>query len=165
MNREKQFNDLYRDHRQQVYRLCLGYFGGDHDVAEDAVQETFMNVWRSLDGFREEARLTTWLYRIAVNTCLLFLRRKSRRKETYTDSLPPTAEDHSEGSAQEEKLEQLYRCISRLQEADRMAILLVLEGVSYREIGEVTGISEDTLRVRLHRIKKTLTQCVNHGNL
>jgi RNA polymerase sigma factor (sigma-70 family) len=77
---------------------------------------------------------------------------------------PPVAAEVYTGE-EEEKLQKMYTCIQKLEEKEKMITLLMLEGTSYPEIAEVVGISEETLRVRIHRIKKNLTLCVQHGNI
>lgn len=145
-------------------RLCRGYFNGDADVASDAAQEVFIKVWENLDSFRNESSISTWIFRISVNTCLLYLRKKSSKKEINTEHFP-SIESENYSADIEEKLSRMYACIQKLDEAGKMIILMVLEGLEYSEIAEVVGITEETLRVRIHRIKKNLTQCVQNDRL
>jgi RNA polymerase sigma factor (sigma-70 family) len=95
---------------------------------------------------------------------LLHLRKSSTKKEIATDSFPKiiAESDHDE---KEEQLRQMYQCIQKLEKPDQIIILMTLEGIPYNEIAEVVGISEDNLRVRIHRIKKKLTQCVQNENI
>lgn len=153
------FHRIYEAHYSQVFRLCKGYFNGDESTAADATQEVFLKVWQHLDGFRGEAKLSTWLYRIAVNTCLLYLRKPAVKKEIKTEHLPEVAAEVY-NPVTEERLKKMYGCIQQLDETGKMIILMVLEGLEYSAIAEVVGISEDTLRVRIHRIKKQLSNCV-----
>lgn len=140
-------------------RLCKGYFNGNIDVATDTTQEVFIKVWENLDSFRNEANISTWIYRITVNTCLLHLRKKSRKKEINTEHFPNIVSENYSPEI-EEKLNRMYSCIHQLDETAKMIILMVLEGLEYAEISQVVGLTEETLRVRIHRIKKSLTQCV-----
>ncbi len=164
MNKEAQFSELFNTHYDKVFRLCKGYFNGDEALASDAAQDTFMKIWECLDSFRNESKISTWMYRIAVNTCLLHLRKQSTKNEKSTDVLP-----HIEVEAypfdEDEKLHKMYACINKLDEKNKVIILMVLEGVAYAEIAEVVGITEETLRVKIHRIKTSLTQCVQNGKL
>jgi RNA polymerase sigma factor (sigma-70 family) len=158
------FNSLYNSHFTKVFRLSKGYFGGNEIAADDATQEVFIKVWENLDSFRNESAISTWLYRITVNTCLLHLRKSSTKKEIATDSFPIiiSESDHDE---KEEQLQKMYQCIQKLEETGKIIILMILEGVTYNEISEVVGLTEDNLRVRIHRIKKNLTQCVQNENI
>lgn len=164
MAEKQQFNEVYYKHYSKVFRLCKGYFCGDTALASDAAQEIFIKVWEKLDTFRNDSNISTWIYRIAVNTCLLYLRKSSSRKEIRTDILPQTVlETYS--SEKDEQLQQMYHCIQKLEDTNKMIILMTLDGVEYQEISEIIGITEETLRVRIHRIKKNLTQCVQNENL
>jgi RNA polymerase sigma factor (sigma-70 family) len=161
---KEQFNEIYYKHYNKVFRLCKGYFCGDVALASDATQEIFIKVWEKLDTFRNDSSISTWVYRIAVNTCLLYLRKSSSRKEIRTDILPQTVSEIY-SSEKDEQLRQMYQCIQKLEETNKMIILMTLDGVEYQEISEVIGITEETLRVRIHRIKKSLTQCVQNENI
>ena len=159
MQNEQVFNTIYEQHYNKVYRLCKGYFNGNESIAFDATQETFIKVWQKINTFRNEANISTWIYRIAANTCLLYLRKASTQKEIKVDVLPEKKlEEYNEEV--EEKLKKMYACIHQLDENGRMIILLTLEGVEYNTIADVIGISEENLRVKIHRIKKCLSTCV-----
>jgi RNA polymerase sigma-70 factor (ECF subfamily) len=147
-----------------VYRLCKGYFNGDHDVASDATQEIFIKVWENLPKFRNESNISTWIFRISSNTCLLYLRKQSYKKEVHTNQF---AERTNEDYAQEtdEQLLQVYDCIQKLEPTGKLIIMMVLESVAYDKIAEIIGISDKTLRVRIHRIKIKLTKCVQNGKI
>jgi RNA polymerase sigma factor (sigma-70 family) len=145
-----------------VLRLCKGYFNGDETVASDVAQEVFMKIWENLDSFRNESKISTWIYRISVNTCLVHIRKQSSKKG-MSAAVFPTVVAESYSLEEEEKLQKMYRCINKLGEKNRVIILMVLEGISYEEIAEIIGTSEETLRVKIHRIKNNLTQCVQHG--
>ncbi len=158
MEKDAQFNQLFDSHYSKVLRLCKGYFGGDDDTASDAAQEVFIKIWEHLDSFRNESSITTWIYRISINTCLTYLRKSSKTVHTL-ERLPEIAlEDYSE--EKEEQLRKMYECIQKLNARDKMIILMVLEDVKYLEIADVVGMTEETLRVKIHRIKKNLTKCV-----
>jgi RNA polymerase sigma-70 factor (ECF subfamily) len=153
------FTAIYHDQYAKVFRLCKGYFNGDEATAVDAAQEVFIKVWQNLEGFRHESSISTWIYRIAVNTCLLYLRKAATQKEMKTATLPDRPEEQYD-AVTEQRLQKMYNCIQQLDETGRLIILMVLEGVDYGEIAIITGISADTLRVKIHRIKKSLTNCV-----
>ena len=158
MNQQQEFTNLYNQYGEGIKKLCLGYTG-DAVLAQDLLQETFIAVWNNMQKFRGDAKWSTWIYRIAVNTCLTHLRKK---KETMVDiesaSLSMLPE---EVNTKEQEVQLLYKCISRLQETDRLIITLVLEDKPYEEIASITCITETNLRVKIHRIKKQLTQIYN----
>ncbi len=159
MKKQEQFNEIFESHYPKVIRLCKGYFNGDAEMAADASQEVFIKIWENLDRFRNESGISTWIFRITVNTCLVYLRKRSGKKEVNTASFPMVATE-SYDLETEERLKQLYACIRQLDQTGKMIIMMVLEGMPYNEIADVVGITEETLRVRIHRIKKSLTQCV-----
>ncbi len=164
MTKEEQFNSLYQQHYAKVFRLCKGYFNGDEALAADATQEVFIKVWQHLEGFRKESAVGTWIYRITVNTCLLHLRKPSSRKEIKIAQFPEQ-EAAPYNPQPDVQLKKMYACIQQLDETGKMIILMVLEGIDYAEVAETAGITEDTLRVKIHRIKKNLSNCVQHERI
>lgn len=157
---EKLFNRLYETEYSRVFRLCKGYFNGDDALALDATQEVFIKIWENLPSYRNEAKISTWIYRIAVNVCLMQVRKASFRKEQKGVPLPEVSTEASEDD-KEQKLKKMYACIQSLDEVSRTIVLMMLDGVEYSEIADITGIKEETLRVRIHRIKLSLTKCVS----
>ena len=159
-DKEAAFKKIYEANSKKIYHLCLGYTGDD-DAANDLLQETFLKVWQNLDKFRNQAMISTWIYRIAVNTCLTYLRSEKRQaKDELTPLLADTKKE--ELSDKNEQVALLYKCISKLEESERIIITMVLDEVPYPEIAEVSGISEGNLRVKIHRIKQKLTELYNH---
>jgi len=160
MNNQRQlFQQLFEENSKRVYHLCYGYTG-DSDSANDLMQETFIKVWQNLDRFRNQSQFSTWIYRIAVNTCLSYLRTAKRRA---TDELNDSIIENytEEPSEKQEQIAQLYKSIAQLEENERIIITMVLDEVPYPEIAEVAGISEGNLRVKIHRIKHKLTEIYN----
>lgn len=159
------FENIYKEQYSKVIRLCLGYVNGDDEMAKDLAQEVFIKVWEHLDSFRNESSISTWIYRITVNTCLLQLRSKSR-------TIPLKNIDKSEADDQQEyevqkekKLGLLHACISNLTDDDKSIILLELEGLPQKDIAAVTGIKHEAVRVRIHRIKDKLLKCIQYDNI
>lgn len=159
MKNEQVFNEIFKTHYPKVFRLCRGYFNGNEALAADSAQETFIKVWQNLHNFRGDSQLSTWIYRIAVNHCLMLLRKKKIKQEVNAEHFLEFLQEEKPDD-KEEKFADMYACIQKLQPADRMIILMTLEAVSYSEIADVIGIEEGNLRVRIHRIKKRLIKCV-----
>lgn len=157
--KEALFKDIFDKNNRKVYHLCYGYTG-DSDAANDLMQETFIKVWQNLDRFRNQSQISTWIYRIAVNTCLSYLRVEKRKAtdEINERIIETKAEDLSD---KQEQVNQLYKCISQLEENERIIITMVLDEIPYQEIAEISGISEGNLRVKIHRIKSKLTEIYN----
>ncbi|MEO8515706.1 MAG: RNA polymerase sigma factor [Flavobacterium sp.] len=148
------FKEIYQTYSSKVHRLCLGYTGNAME-ADDLLQEVFIKAWQNLDKFRGDSQVSTWIYRIAVNTCLYHLRSQKNKKSVDIDVSIIKREDETEDKEQQVQL--LYKCISELSEADRLIITLLLEEVPYHEIAAITEISEGNLRVKIHRIKQQLS--------
>lgn len=153
------FLEVFNQNKSRVFHLCYGYTG-DTDTANDLMQETFIKVWQNMDKFRNQSQLSTWIYRIAVNTCLSHLRVEKRKAtdEISEYTMETLAEEKSE---KEEQVSQLYKCIAQLEEHERIIITMVLDEMPYSEIAEISGISEGNLRVKIHRIKNKLTEIYN----
>lgn len=132
---------------------------------EDLFQEIAIQVWHSIRTFKADAAITTWLYRIAINTAFKWIR-KERRHYEDKESLDNVEHILEESKPMEERLEWLYEEISRLDEIDRSITLLLLEGFSYKEMSDIIGITESNVGVKISRIKKHLvlkSKIINHG--
>lgn len=159
----QQFTTIYQAHYDKVYRLCLGYVNGDQALAKDLSQDVFIKVWEHLDEFKQRSSIGTWIYRITVNTCLLFIRKHKKGSFSLLENTEDNGNDIQEKKDHEIRLQQMYACIQQLKETERIIILLVLEGLPQKEIAEITGHSHQNIRVLVHRIKEKLTKCVSHG--
>ena len=146
------FEEIYKTYWNRIFRVCMGYVN-DSDWAKDITQETFITVWEQLPNFRNEAAIGTWIFRIASNQCLRQIEKQNRISKI---ELPFQVEEKIEHS-NEEKIKFLYKCISELNETDRLIISMELEDVKQSEIAEIIGISEVNIRVRIYRIKEKLT--------
>ena len=150
-----------------LYKVCRLYCFTEPD-RQDLFQEIIIQLWRSYPSFRGEAKFSTWLYRIALNTAISDLR-KQRRIITPTDPdrLPVQWQYLAEDSAEkEEQLQLLYTAIERLTEVEKALTMLYLEDKSYQEMEEIMGISQNNLRVKMNRIKEKLrkiTKAVVYG--
>ena len=153
--RERLFVSLFEESGAGIRRLCYSYLNDTSEV-DDLFQEIMTNVWKSLPSFRGEARLTTWVYRIAVNTALIHQRRR-RPSEELADIPDHRVSTHRDLERQEQ-LEALHRAIARLGDQDRLIVSLLLEGLDYKEIAEVTGITVNYVGVKISRIKQALEQ-------
>jgi RNA polymerase sigma-70 factor (ECF subfamily) len=159
LSKEALFKEIFQANSKKIYHLCYGYTGDD-ESANDLVQETFIKVWQNLDKFRNQALISTWIYRIAVNTCLSYLRIEKRHpKDELTDHIIETKGE--EVSEKNEQVSSLYKCIAQLEENERFIITMVLDELPYAEIAAISGISEGNLRVKIHRIKQKLTEIYN----
>jgi|SRR5690606_1358577 len=148
------FEDVYEAFSDKIFRLCKSYTNDD-EWAKDLMQDTFIQVYLNIKKFRNESSIGTWVYRIASNICMRQMERALKEKN-ITSYLPePKIEvQHDEN----DRHEQLYNCIAQLEKTERLIITMVLDGLSYKDIAEVLAVSEGNLRVKIHRIKRSLTE-------
>jgi RNA polymerase sigma factor (sigma-70 family) len=156
------FNQVYQDNKELIFRLCRGFLGPGPE-AEDLFQEIFLKVWNNLESFRGQSKVSTWIYRIGTNTALLYRKRKARRQKREAPLLNTAVDQPHTGSSDlEEKirydrqLDALLQLIQSLNKMDRIIITMALEGFSYKEIAEVSGLTVNHVGVRINRIKKHL---------
>ncbi|MBB6502159.1 RNA polymerase sigma factor [Pedobacter cryoconitis] len=157
------FNELVKAHHASIYRICRAYL---YDVshADDLYQEILFQVWKSLQNFKGESKVGTWIYRIAVNTAISFnLKNKKQQFESLPDFIQvPYEETLQQKQEQETQLDQLRYCISQLETPDRLVISLVLEDKSYKEIAEITGTNINNVGVKINRIKARLVKLMEN---
>lgn len=134
-------------------------FSNDSDEVADLFQEILINIWKGFEKFRGESSLKTWIWRISFNTCVSYQRKKSRRVNTLPLTMDINLfEDSTEDIKQ---IRMLQKRIQKLGPFDRAIVLLWLEDLSYAEIGDIVGISEKNVSVRLVRIKEQLKRMNN----
>ena len=148
---EKEFEQIVKEHKGTIYTVCY-MFSDNADEVADLFQETLVNIWNGLPRFDGRSDIKTWIYRVALNTCIS-IDRKKRRKPVCLDLDINLYEDNDTDTRQ---VRMLYDRISRLGPFDRAIILLWLDNISYDEIGEIVGISAKYVSVRLLRIKEEL---------
>ena len=148
----EQFEQIVRDNKSTIYTVCY-MFSKDADEVADLFQEVLINLWKGFDGFQGRSGLKTWIYRVALNTCISIDRKKKRRSKT---ELSMDINLFSDSDSDTKQVDMLRRRINRLKPFDRAIVLLWLENMSYDEIGAVVGITAKNVSVRLFRIKEEL---------
>lgn len=156
---EKKFVALLTEYQQVIYKVCYVYASGN-DTLNDLYQEVVINLWKSFPRFRGESKVSTWIYRIALNTCISFFRKSAARPSVVPIHMDLEANlaDRDDKMAQ---LHELYRMINRLGQLERALLLLWLEERSYQEIADIVGISKNNVAVKLNRIKEKLKTMSN----
>jgi RNA polymerase sigma-70 factor, ECF subfamily len=154
------FEEIYRAHSGRLYSVAFRMVGNAAD-AEDLLQEIFLAAHRKLGSFRGDSALGTWLYRLAVNLCLDYLRSRTGRAIQVTDALDdehPLADSESRGLAERTVTKMdLERALAQLPEGCRMAFVLHdIEGLEHREVGEAMGIAEGTSKSQVHKARLRL---------
>lgn len=163
---EQEFLQLVNKNQGIIRKVCHLYGRNDADK-DDLYQEIVIQLWKSFGSFRGEAKFSTWMYRIALNTAISNLRKQSRKVAlSFPEFIPVELADTDEEKIKEEKLKEMYAAISRLTEVEKAIVMLYLEDKTYDEMEEILGISSGTLRVKMNRIKeklRTLTKSQTYG--
>ena len=152
-DQEKRFAQLVKEHKSTIYSVCY-MFSQDEDEVSDLFQETLINMWKGIDSFRDESKISTWIYRVALNTCLLQERKK--KKEVQKVPLTMDVNFFEDTDATATQIRQLHERIGKLGLVDRAIVMMWLEDMSYDEIGAVMGITAQNVGVKLFRIKEQL---------
>ena len=150
---EQEFVSIIRENERIIYKVCYLYTT-PHATLNDLYQDVVLNLWKAYPKFRQECKVSTWIYRIALNTCISFIRKEKNVPELVT--LTPAADRTEETDETQLMLQQMYRMINRLGPLEKSIILLYLENKSYEEIAEITGLTQTNVATRLSRIKEKL---------
>lgn len=157
-DKEKEFTRIVHDHKSRIYTVCY-MFSDDSDQVADLFQEILINLWKGFSGFRGDSSISTWIWRISLNTCINASKKKVRSLETVRLNMDiDPYEDVDEEALQ---IRQLHKRINQLGLIDRSIILLWLEGLSYDEIAAIMGISVKNVSVKLVRIREKLKNMSN----
>lgn len=139
-----------------IYKVCFMY-ANDNDDINDLYQDVVLNLWKAWPSFKGNSSVSTWIYRVALNTCITGFRKK--RNYDYV-SLKQDI-DILDDCEHDEFLKQMYQLIHRLDSMDKMYIMLWLDEKNYDEIAEIVGVSRNNVAIRLHRIKEKLKKMSN----
>jgi len=153
---EIKFTTLIKENQGLIHKVCFLY-ENDPEIRNDLFQEIVLQLWKSFSSFRGEAKITTWMYRIALNTAISGLRKRHRniKTEDIRDA-HFNISDHPPRDDREEDVKKLYWAIAHLSEIDRAIIMMALEEIPYEEIAETLGITQNNVRVRMNRIREKL---------
>lgn len=156
---EKTFVRLIQQHERIIYKVCSFYTSPEFPIA-DLYQEVICNLWVGFPKFRNECSVSTWIYRVSLNTCITGIRKDFRRLKS---DLPITeiSESLIEPENAEENIREMYRLINQLQTMEKAIVLLYLEEKSYQEIAEITGLTISNVATKLKRSKEKLKQMSN----
>ena len=155
---EKEFAAVVQENKATIYTVCY-MFSADREEVEDLFQETLIALWRGFPSFRGESNIRSWIYRVALNTCISSERKRRRSDESVRlDMSIDLFTDTDDDSRQAQMLRQR---ISKLGVFDRAIVLLWLENLSYEEIGAIVGITAKNVSVRLVRIREQLKNMSN----
>ena len=161
--KEKETAFLHRidKHKGILYKVSKMYMDTSDDQ-QDLFQEIICQLWKSYDSFRNESQFSTWMYRVAINTAIVFLKKEKRKVDKYDIPSENIKEEDCDSAEKESQLEHFYKAVQKLEKIDKAIIFYQLEGFSHREIGENLGISEGNARVKLNRAKEKLKAIIKN---
>ena len=152
---EKEFLEVIHDYQKIIYKICRVYRDSREDQ-EDLFQEIVYQLWKSYPGFKRESKISSWIYRIALNTAIAVYRKSKIRVDRYQEF--PEHIHPSDEKPISENEERLFWALRKLHDGEKAVISLYLEDFNYKEIAEITGLSESNVGVRLNRIKNKLKE-------
>lgn len=155
------FEQIIEANKSKIYRICRVY-AANPIGPEDLFQEVVYQIWKSYASFKGKSGVDTWIYKIALNVCM---RSKGQLDKKNNQTIRLEAIQFSPvvnpvSAMEEDRYEALKSCISTLKKMDRSIVILSLEGLPYKEIGVVTGLSENHIAVKMKRIRKQLLNCI-----
>ncbi|WP_293674474.1 sigma-70 family RNA polymerase sigma factor [uncultured Parabacteroides sp.] len=155
---EQAFLDLVKEYRRLIYKVCYLY-AKDGEHLKDLHQEVLVNLWQGFGSFKGDAKVSSWIYRVSLNTCISF----HRKHDKITDTLPleNLFELVSEDDEKAAHLREMYQLISRLNRLEKAIIMMWLDEQSYEEIAGITGLSRNNIASKLKRIKEKLNVLAN----
>lgn len=161
MNKETQFLQLIGENKGILFKICKIY-QDDPEDRNDLLQEMTLQLWLAFDSFRGQSKFSTWMYRVALNTAIVFLKKQKRRPDDT-----PLAQDFdrqeetSPSGEKEQQLQLFYNAVQQLSNVEKALIYLYMENQPYEEIAAHLGITELNVRVRLSRVKNRLKEIIN----
>ena len=159
------FQEIYSQHIAIVWKTAHGFATSKED-RDDLFQEILISLWEALPNFEARAKLSTYVYRIAHRRALNWKRSQRRydNKLTHYENDFPALSAASPDVADQARLEWLYRAINTLKPVDRTICLLLLDGLSYREMADIVGLTEENVGIRVHRCKQQLATLVDRSH-
>lgn len=154
---QTEFAQIVKENKSTIYTVCY-MFSKDTDEVNDLFQEVLVNLWKGMSSFKGRSDIRTWIYRIALNTCISM----DRKKKIATIPLSMDANLFQDQDEDTKQVKLLHNRINKLQPFDKAIVLLWLENISYDEIGEIVGISTKNVASRLFRIKEKLRTMSNN---
>jgi len=146
-----------------LFKICRIY-EDEPDDRNDLLQEMTLQLWLAFDSFRGESKISSWMYRVALNTAIAFFKKQKRRPDNERLTADFEEAEEQPGGEKEEQLKIFYKAVQQLSKVEKAVIYLYMENVPYEEIATNLGITEVNLRVRINRIKNKLKEIINKMN-
>ena len=156
---EKEFLLIIEKHKGLLHKVSRMYMDEPED-REDLFQEIVLQLWKSYGTFRGESQVSTWMYRVAVNTALTFFKKEKKKPDNARMHPEMDVKDDTDVSHRETQLDYFYKAVQQLNQVEKALIFLFLEGQSHKEIGSNLGITEGNARVKLNRTKDKLQEII-----
>ncbi len=157
MNLKDEFVELVTRYKDVIFKVC--YIYAEKDDIEDYYQEVLIQIWRSLPKFRGESKVTTWIYRISLNTCISHVRKNTKGNINKVPLIDVNLWEND--IEKKQQVDEMYSLINKLNKLEKAVILLWLEDRDYEEIASIVGITKANVAVKINRIKEKLRKLSN----
>ena len=155
--KQKEFSQLIKNNQGLIIKITRMYTHSLEDE-QDLFQEIVLQLWRSYDSFKGDSKISTWMYRVALNTAITLFRKKTRSPQTH-ELLDYHYKDFLDDDGEKQlQISLLYKVIKMLPNVERAIVMMYLDNLAYKEIAETLGITEVNARVKMNRLKKTLKE-------
>lgn len=161
--KEKEFLDVIQTNQRLIHKVCRLYTD-TRDQHDDLFQEIMTQLWIGYRTFNHESKISTWMYRVALYTAITYIKRVMKMRDSIAEITLEYATEIKDFDEPEEE-EILWRAIKQLSDQDRALVTMYIEGIGYREMSQVIGISESNVGVRINRIKSKLKKQVEQWSL
>jgi len=162
MHIEREFLQAVDDHQRIIHKVCNLYVNNEQD-RKDLFQEILFNAWKGYANFRQEAKFSTWLYRVALNTAISSYRKDRRQLQTAV--LDPDDMMQHEKDGDQQQSAALYKAIETLSPIDKALVMLYMDDYNHQEIGDTLGITANNVAVKMNRIKLRLKESVQKQDI
>ena len=157
MDLKDEFVELVTRYKDVIFKVC--YIYAEKDDIEDYYQEVLIQIWRSLPKFRGESKVTTWIYRISLNTCISHVRKNTKGNINKVPLIDVNLWEND--IEKKQQVDEMYSLINKLNKLEKAVILLWLEDRDYEEISSIVGITKANVAVKINRIKEKLRKLSN----
>lgn len=157
--REKEFLELIEIHKGIIHKISRMYMD-DEDDQKDLFQEIICQLWKSYDSFNHQSKFSSWMYRVALNTAIVYFKKLKRKEDAYATIANEIEIPSDDAETKEIQLAHFYKALQQLDKIEKALMFYFLENYSHREIGENLGISEGNARVKLNRAKNKLKDLI-----
>jgi RNA polymerase sigma factor (sigma-70 family) len=147
------------EHKGILYKVSKMYMDNNDDQ-QDLFQEIVYQLWKAYESFENKSKFSTWMYRVAINTAIVYLKKEKRKVDKHDLPEFNIKDEESDSAIKESQIEHFYRAVQKLEKIDKAIIFYQLEGLSHKETGENLGISEVNARVKLNRAKEKLKEII-----